>query len=129
MSKPCIHTILLIDDNPLQRELLSKMLAKDGYSVIAAEEVMEAMLEIATKKIDLIITDIEMPTVSGFQLLKFLKRKHINIPVAFLSSHSGTGVQLMGEDLGAAAFFSKPVDSVEMLKKLRTILIAPKVIH
>ena len=75
MSKSSDNLILIVDDDPLHREMLAKVLSNKGYSVSATEEVMEALLEIASKNIDLIISDIEMPTVTGFQLKKFLTRK------------------------------------------------------
>ncbi|MEA1878219.1 MAG: response regulator [Bacteroidota bacterium] len=122
MSKSSDNLILIVDDDPLHREMLTKVLSNKGYSVTATEEVMEALLEIASKNIDLIISDIEMPTVTGFQLKKFLTRKKISIPVVFLSSHDGMGIQLMGEELGAVAFLSKPVDSVDLLETVGKIL-------
>lgn len=117
--------ILIIDDDPLHREMLVRILANANYPVIATEEVMEALLEIPKGTVQLIISDIEMPTVTGFQLQKFLLRQKISIPVIFLSSHSGTGVQLMGEELGAAAFLGKPVDSALLLDAVKRILNQP----
>lgn len=102
--------ILVIDDDEFHRELLGRMLAQKGYQVILTEEVMDALLHLPSDEIGMILTDIEMPTVNGLQLLKFLIRKHIPIPVVLLSAHSGTGVQLMGEEMGAAGYLTKPVD-------------------
>jgi len=118
-SKP---TILVIDDNPLQREIVQKILTSADYDVALADESLEAVMVIASQRISLIFLDIEMPTVNGFQLKKFLIRKKINIPVIFLSSHSGMGVQLMGEELGAVNYLTKPVDPIALLKEVESIL-------
>lgn len=115
-------TILVIDDNPLQREIVQNILAPANYEVVVAEESLEAVMIIAQKEISVIILDIEMPTVNGFQLKKFLIRKKIDIPVIFLSSHSGMGVQLMGDILGAINFLTKPVDPTLLLKEIEKIL-------
>ncbi len=116
---PTKPTILVIDDNPLQREIVQKILQSADYDVALAEESLEAVMVIATQKISVIILDIEMPTVNGFQLKKFLTRKKIDIPVIFLSSHSGMGVQLMGEELGAVNFLTKPVDPGALLEEVK----------
>jgi len=114
--------ILIIDDNPLQLVSVKGLLGSYGYEVFTSEESLEAVMVIARHDINLIILDIEMPTVNGFQLLKFLIRKEIKIPVLLFSSHDGTGIQLMGEELGAAGFISKPIESDVLLAKVKDIL-------
>jgi len=118
-SKP---TILVIDDNPLQREIIKNILVTANYDVALAEESLEAVMVIAQQEISLILLDIEMPTVNGFQLKKFLTRKKIDIPVIFLSSHSGMGIQLMGDVLGAVNFLTKPIDPTKLLAEIEAIL-------
>ena len=114
--------ILIIDDNPLQLISVKGLLGSYGYEVFTAEESLEAVMIVAQHEINLIVLDIEMPTVNGFQLMKFLIRKGIRIPVLLFSSHDGNGIQLMGEELGAVGFLSKPIDSESFLSLVKDIL-------
>jgi len=114
--------ILIIDDNPIQLVSVKGLLSSHGYKVFTAEESLEAVMVVAQYDINLIVLDIEMPTVNGFQLMKFLIRKGIRIPVLLSSSHDGTSIQLMGEELGAVGFFSKPIESEGFLSLVKDIL-------
>ena len=114
--------ILIIDDNPIQLVSVKGLLGSHGYEVLTAEESLEAVMVIAQHNVNLIILDIEMPTVNGFQLMKFLIRKGIRIPVLLSSSHDGTGIQLMGEELGAVGFISKPIETESFLSAVNDIL-------
>jgi CheY-like chemotaxis protein len=114
--------ILIIDDNPLQLISVKGLLGSHGYKVFSAEESLDAVMIIARNDIKLIILDIEMPTVNGFQLMKFLIRKGIKIPVVLVSAHDGTGIQLMGEELGAVGFLSKPIEAEAFLSLVKGIL-------
>lgn len=111
--------ILVVDDEKMTLTALSKKLRDKGYRVSVATNSVEALRAINEQKIDLIISDILMPLISGFTLLSMLKNFYfIRVPVILISSYNQENVLLKSHSLGATDFVSKPIDYDELFYKI-----------
>jgi CheY-like chemotaxis protein len=112
MSKPRIE-ILVVDDDPSLRQLLSLVLANSGYAVRSAHDGFSALAAIRTAVPDILLSDLYMPGMSGFELLSVVRRRFPNIPVIAMSSaYSGSEVPA---GVAADAFYEKATDLHHLL--------------
>jgi two-component system, OmpR family, response regulator len=103
--------ILIVDDDKLMLEAISYKLKEDGYEVVMAEDGYQALDIIDKVKIDLIISDVMMPNISGLGLLSLLKQFYFNkIPVIIISSLDKADMVLHSIGLGAVDFITKPIN-------------------
>lgn len=107
-SKSARKSILVIDDDEDIRTLLDHYLRKD-YAVDVCEDGVNALLKIGENNYDLIICDINMPHLDGYQLLKIMKQQKINIPVIYLTSLDSSSDEARGLNMGAADYVKKPI--------------------
>ena len=106
----------------MQRELVSEWLSP-RYEVIQAVDGFEALAKIVTHAPDLVILDLIMPRVSGYELLSALRRAHVDVPVLVASSRvQSAGDRLGPLVLGATDFLPKPVNRLELEHKVETLL-------
>jgi CheY-like chemotaxis protein len=104
MSKSAI-SVLIVDDDPMLRQLLSVVLSKSGYAVRSAHDGFSALAEIRTALPDILLSDLYMPEMSGFELLSVVRRRFPMIPVIAMSSaYLGPSVPL---GIAADAFYTK----------------------
>ena len=103
--------ILIVDDDRLMLEVVSHYLAAEGYDTLVAEDGFQALDIIQKEKIDLIISDIMMPNISGLALLNLLKEFYFNnIPIILISSLNKKDFVQRSLGLGAIDFITKPID-------------------
>jgi PAS domain S-box-containing protein len=116
--------VLIVDDNLANLQLLSAIVSAEGYSVILASSGLEAMTIVKSKYISIILLDIRMPVMDGFEFCKQLKAdpQIQNIPVIFISAYNNEQSILTGFQLGAVDFISKPFRKTEILARLKTHL-------
>ncbi len=116
-----IHNILLVDDSKTELHHLSELLVKRGYSVRTAENGEEAMRRLSESKPDLILMDVVMPGQNGFQLTRAITRdpRFVNIPVIMCTSKNQETDKVWGIRQGAHDYIVKPVDTEELLSKIR----------
>ena len=122
--KPEDFLILIVDDTPANLRLLSHVLSKEGYRHIEATDGKEA-LKLAEKHLpDLILLDIMMPDLSGFDVTKKLKNKEQleDIPIIFLSSLTDTVDKVQGFKSGGVDYITKPFQKEETLARIKTHL-------
>lgn len=108
-----MHRILLAEDSPTTRSLVVSVLELIGdIEVIETSSGFEALKMLPRNKIDLIITDINMPDINGLELLSFVKQNpaYQQIPLIIVTSESGSRDQEKGLALGADEYLVKPVD-------------------
>lgn len=111
--------ILVVDDEQMMLTVLSKKLKDRGYKVTKASNSIDALRVINEQKIDLVISDIIMPLISGFTLLSMLKNFYfLRIPVILISSYNQENVLLKSQSLGATDFVSKPINYDELFYKI-----------
>lgn len=119
-----MQKILIVDDEPNIVMSLEYVFSKENFEVYIARDGSEA-IEIAKRKIpDIILLDIMMPNVDGYQVLKFLKEsdKLKNIKVIFLSAKNKLSDIELGLKLGADKYISKPFSTKKLVKEVKTLL-------
>ncbi|MBP7652703.1 response regulator [Candidatus Dependentiae bacterium] len=120
--------VLMVDDSILIHKLLSQVLKENNYGVLEAFNGKEAIEILKTSKPDIIITDIEMPEMNGYDFCKAVKQNSEteHLPVIILSSLKG-GIDIdRGFDAGANDYLTKPIDNEELLNRLTNLLSTSK---
>ncbi len=114
--------ILVVDDSPTNLMLLSSILRADGYDVTPADSGARALAEVAARPPDLILLDIHMAGLDGFEVCRQLKAEvaTCDIPIMFVSGASETAARVEGLELGAVDFISKPVQGAELRARVKT---------
>ncbi len=110
------NRILVVDDEPANRELLEDMLTPLGYQVSLAQNGREALQKVEENPPDVILLDVMMPEMDGFQVAKELKghEKTIEIPIVMVTALRETKDRIKALEAGANDFLSKPVDKAEL---------------
>jgi len=109
-------TILIVDDELSMREFLSILLEKDGYSALAAANGKEALRLLDGEKVDLIISDIRMPTMNGLDLLAAAKKIDSNLPVVMITAYASPEDAVSAMKIGAYDYITKPFKLDEIRK-------------
>ncbi len=119
------YKILAIDDSATNNTLLEAVLRTKGYEILAVESAKEAFKTLETNKVDLILLDLLMPGISGFDFLKEIKRNSLlkNIPVIIISAAGTEKNKADTRTLGAIDFVEKPIDINIFLEKVEKQLI------
>ena len=122
-NKKCL---LAVDDDPVSLKNFISLLTPE-YEILAAKSAVEATIQMEKKRPDLILLDIEMPDISGFEFLHTIKKnpKFIKIPVIIISTHSGSDIVAHSEKIGASAILTKPVTREDLLQKIKYALEHP----
>jgi len=111
--------ILVVDDDKMTLIALSKKLKEKNYEVSATIDVVEALTILSDEKIDLVISDVMMPCLSGFTFLIMMKNFYYSgVPFIFISSYDQESMIRTAHNLGARYFISKPIDYDELLLKI-----------
>jgi len=108
-------TILVVDDEEMLRNLLRKILVKEGYRVLTASSAPEALEKLASESIDLVISDVQMPEMDGFELLKALKKDYPQIGVIVMTAYGDAYTVRDALLLGADEYITKPFKSFEVV--------------
>lgn len=116
--------ILIVDDEAHNRQLLEVMLAPEAYSVVSVASGEAALAQIAEEPPDLVLLDVMMPGMDGYQLAGQLKGNAAtkNIPIIMVTALSDRSARMLGLTAGAEDFLSKPVDRSEMCVRIRNLL-------
>jgi CheY-like chemotaxis protein len=114
-------TILLVDDEPFLREIMSSWLARATGKVICAEDGVEALKILAANKIDLILSDVRMPVMDGTALLKKVRETGPRTPVILITGFSDLPLR-EAYDMGAEAILEKPITREELLHRVKRAL-------
>jgi len=117
-------TILVVDDDVVNVELLEEMLSLEGYRVDKAFDGFQALRRISESPPDLVLLDVMMPGMDGFEVCRRIKADQANrfIPVVLVTALRGTEDRIRGLEIGADDFLSKPVDRGELLARVRSLL-------
>lgn len=116
--------ILIADDNEQNRELLEAYLADEGHEMLMSVDGQDTLDVVAAKHPDLILLDIMMPKLSGYEVCKRLKRdaKSRDIPVLMVTALKDAGDIERAVAAGADDFLSKPVHRLELITRVRSLL-------
>src|SRR5438270_2384328 len=116
--------ILVVDDDPANRELLREFLEAEGLEVVTAPDGRSCLGEFPRIKPELVLLDVNMPFVDGFEVCRRLKSKSETrlTPVVLVTALSATEDRVKGIKAGADGFLSKPFDPSELLAHVRSLL-------
>ncbi len=115
------ETILLVDDDPALLEVTSIVLGSEGYKVLTAEDGAGALRIVGQERLDLVVLDVMLPKTSGFEVLKKI-RQQTDVPVMMLTAKSQSVDKVVGLELGADDYITKPFDTKELLARIRAVL-------
>jgi len=113
--------ILLVDDDPHLREMLGYALRREGYEVHEAGDGAEALRSFAKQPVDLVVLDIMMPELDGLQVCRELRRSS-RVPIVFLSSKADELDRVLGLELGADDYVTKPFSPRELVSRVKAVL-------
>ena len=118
-----VKTILVVDDSPTERHVMSELLVRSGYRVITAENGEEGVEKARREKPDLILMDVVMPGLNGYQATRTLTRDETtkHIPIIVCTSKGQETDRIWGLRQGALDYIVKPVNAVELLAKIAEI--------
>jgi len=116
--------ILVVDDQPRNIELLEAYLVPQGYEIVTAADGEEALERISGNPIDLILLDVMMPGMDGFEVIRRVRQDtaHQLLPIILVTSLRDTEDRVKGIEAGCDDFISKPVDKMELLARVRSLL-------
>jgi DNA-binding response OmpR family regulator len=115
------ETVLLVDDDAALLEVMSIVLSSEGYRVITAADGAEALKKVGGEGLNLVVLDVMLPRISGFEVLKKIREKS-DVPVVMLTAKSQSVDKVVGLELGADDYITKPFDTKELLARIRAIL-------
>jgi len=117
-------SILVVDDVAANCQLLTNLLGREGYTVRTASNGVEALVELTRTLPDLVISDVMMPGLDGFQLCERIKQDPATrlTPVVLLTGLHDREARLQGINVGADDFLTKPVDAAELIARMRSLL-------
>ena len=117
--------ILIVDDQPELAGMMADLLANAGYATRTAADGREALAEVQADPPDLLLLDVQMPELDGFEVATMLKSDPATatIPIIMVSAHEGRGARLVGLESGAEDYLSKPIDPAELIAKIRNLLL------
>ncbi|NLH97275.1 MAG: response regulator [Clostridiaceae bacterium] len=117
--------ILVIDDTELMVRLTTDILTKHGYEVVSANNGVDGIKMVATEKPDLVLLDVVMPGIDGFEVCKLLRKDESNnlIPIIMLTAQGNEEDKLAGLELGADDYITKPFNPRELVSRVRNTLL------
>jgi twitching motility two-component system response regulator PilH len=118
-----IKKILIVDDSSTVRHFLLDVLVKAGYEVVSAETGDEAIIKVKAEMPDLVLMDVIMPGINGYQATRTITKDEAtkHIPVLILTSKDMETDRIWGMRQGASALLSKPIDPVALLAKINEL--------
>ncbi len=121
---PEMSRILIVDDEPANRELLQEILAAEGYAVEAAASGPDALGRARGDPPDLVVLDVTMPDMDGFEVCRHLKADAYtaHVPVLIVTGLEGTGDKERGIAAGADDYLTKPIDPQDLRTRVRSLL-------
>ena len=113
--------LLIVDDEPANVDMLSQELEEEGYALMTARDGAEALIKVQERLPDLILLDVMMPNLDGFETLRML-REVSSVPVIMLTAKSRDVDQEKALALGADDYVTKPFSTRELVERVRRIL-------
>lgn len=114
--------ILIVDDEQSIRTLLEYNLIQAGYETVMAIDGEEAIEKVEQEKPDLILLDLMIPKIDGIEVCKLLRKRHINIPIIMLTAKSEELDKVLGLEIGADDYMTKPFSPREVMARVKAVL-------
>lgn len=127
MQKNKTKKILVVDDEADFLKILKRIITDEGYNVIAASNGSEALTKLREEAPDLMLLDIDMPVMNGYEVCKEIRKDPIykNIPVIMLTVLSKSASVLKGMETGCDEYITKPFSSRELILRIQKVLNKP----
>jgi len=116
-----MSNILMVDDDPHIRELVSVFLRAEGFSVTSAVDGIDALQQLAHQKADLVILDVMMPNMDGWELCQTLRASY-DMPLLMLTAKGEMAQKVKGFELGTDDYLVKPFEPVELVMRVKALL-------
>ncbi len=118
-----LNTVLVVEDSPSELELISHYLQESGFNVIKATGAKEALEKAISQQPDVIVTDVVMPEMSGFELCRSLKKNPLTqkVPIVICSSKNQDIDRLWAKRQGANAYVTKPYTREQLLGAIKSV--------
>jgi two-component system nitrogen regulation response regulator NtrX len=117
-----VSTVLIIDDEPGIRGVLSDILTDEGYSVIAVEDGAQGLAELAAGSVDIVFLDVWLPNMGGIDVLKRIREQHADVEVIMISGHANISLAVQAAKMGAFDFLEKPLSLDRTMTVVRNAL-------
>ena len=114
--------VLVVDDEPNIREVVELYLRRDGFDVEIAADGEAALVAIERKIPDLVVLDLMMPTVDGLEVTRALRQSDFDIPIIMLTAKSEESDRILGLELGADDYVTKPFSPKELVARVKAVL-------
>lgn len=115
------YNILVVEDDLEIQELIKQFLMTQNYNIEVASDGVEGIKRLNTQSFDLILLDVMMPNLNGFEVAKML-RNHSNIPIIFLTALEEEQDQMKGFDLGIDDYITKPFSFHVLIRRVQAVL-------
>ena len=117
-------SILIVDDEPMTRNLLRLMLERSGFTIFEAEDGLKALDVVAEEPLDLLILDVMMPNMDGITVCETLRAdiETADLPIILLSARTNPEAVRLGMQAGANRYLSKPISREELVRQVRDVL-------
>lgn len=116
------HPILVVDDEPMVREVLSRYLVMDGFEVVAASDGEEALDLFTGSEPALVLLDLMLPKVDGYEVFRRIRDQGSGTPVIMLTARGEEMDRIVGLELGADDYVAKPFSPREVVARVRAVL-------
>jgi CheY-like chemotaxis protein len=119
-----VPKILLVEDNEMNRDMLSRRLQRRGYEIVIAVDGAEGVAKARSERPDLILMDMSLPVMSGYEATEILKKEEGTrlIPIIGLSAHAMVGDKEKAVAAGCDDYDTKPVEMPRLLEKIQALL-------
>jgi len=124
-----VFRILVVDDNKHTRQLFQAVLENENYTVFTAEDGEDALRVMDEEHIDLVVLDIMMPKMDGYEFTKTLRENQNNLPILMVSGKQVPADKKKGFLVGTDDYMTKPVDEDEMLLRIKALLRRAKIVN
>ena len=121
--------ILVVDDNKHTRRLFKAVLESENYTVFTAENGMDALQLMDKEHVDLVVLDVMMPQMDGYEFTKLLRENNNNLPILMVSAKQLPEDKKKGFLVGTDDYITKPVDEDEMLLRIKALLRRAKIVN
>jgi two-component system, chemotaxis family, chemotaxis protein CheY len=117
-------TVLTVDSSPSSRQMLARTLIGAGYRVVEADDGADALSKAQAAAMDMVLTDLEMPGMSGLELIRELRRlpAYDRVPLLFLAEEADLLVKQEARVAGATGWISKPFEREQLVTVVRQVL-------
>ena len=117
-----VPTVLLVDDDPVLREVVSTYLTRAGMTVVEADDGVEAVVSARSRTPDIVLLDLTLPGLDGLEVFRRLRTDRGDLPIMMLTARGDESDRILGLELGADDYLAKPFSTRELVLRVQSIL-------